>query len=348
MKVISTTLKLACSPLAFNDIAWAKHDVDFKDAVGKARVYMVAKKSRLCFRNVKVVGNRIALDISDDLGSVSITIPSNEPIFKPSDKKTLVLDVGFKECHILAKNEEFAKTYGIRFYEVDEAFYKKASDKELKKCLDDDSFVAWLTPEKMLYLYSKKLLRIPNFDKTKNFFWNYEVVRIGKVTSPAALKKRKVRESFLEILESEIEDDEDFRDEAVLLFFDVFERDNSLLIGNSMSVNEFQVPLNGEELPSMELLSLKTENALLHKFKPKYNAVLFKNPEIEESDSSEYDITDYAISDSITLMLKRLNWVGGPDGDCLVYCKGDGLSVMKPASFDEFLEKKFIEDVLSY
>ena len=53
MKVISTTLKLACCPLAFHDIAWAKNDVDYRKSLGKARVYMVAKKLRIDFCNVK-------------------------------------------------------------------------------------------------------------------------------------------------------------------------------------------------------------------------------------------------------------------------------------------------------
>ena len=49
MKVISTTLKLACCPLAFHDIAWAKNDVDYRKSLGKALVYMVAKKPRFDF-----------------------------------------------------------------------------------------------------------------------------------------------------------------------------------------------------------------------------------------------------------------------------------------------------------
>lgn len=350
MKVLSTTLELVCSPLAFDDIAWALNDADFRDALGKAQVYMVAKKPRLSFNNVRVVGNRIALDVASDLGHVCITIPTNEPIFKPSEKKTLVLDVGFKETHVLAKNEDFARTYGIKFYEVDDAFYKKASDRELKKCLDDDSFVAWLTPEKLLYLYSKKLLRIPNFDKTKDFFWNYEVLSIGKIASPCVLKKRGIHESFLEILESELEDYEEARDEVVLLFFDVLERDNSLLIGNATSINDFQVPLIGDDLPSIELLSLEAEKVCVDKFKPKYNAVLF-HPYVKDANAltiSDYDIVDYALDDNLTLLFKDIDWVGGPDGNCLVYCKNSSLNVMKPAKFDVFLEEKFIESVLSY
>ena len=49
MKVISTTLKLACCPLSFHDIAWVKNDANVLKAVSEAHVYMVAKKSRLYF-----------------------------------------------------------------------------------------------------------------------------------------------------------------------------------------------------------------------------------------------------------------------------------------------------------
>lgn len=352
MKVISTTLTLACSPLAFHDIAWAKSDADFRNSLGKARVYMVAKKPRIEFCNVKFAGHKIDFDLVNACGRVSISIPANEPLFKPSDKKTLVLDVGSKETHVLANDEVVPNTHGIKFYEVDTAFYKKANEKELRKCLDEDSFVAWLSPERLLYLYSKKLLRIPNFDKAKNFFWNYEPMYIGKVAGDHVYRRHihHYRESFLEILESEIDDCEDIRDDVVLLFFEVEERDNSLLIGNATSINEFQLPLNGNTLPSIEMLSLEAEKCFIEKFKPKYNAVLFHpyRNGLGDIDASEYDVMDYAMSDNITLAFRNLDWLGGEDGICLVYCKNSNLKVMKPAVFDEFLEEKFIESVLSY
>jgi len=348
MKVISTTLKLACSPLAYHDIAWAKNDVDFRKMLAKARFYMVAKKPHIDFCNVRFAGSKIDFDLVNANGRMSLSILTNEPIFKPSEKKTLVLDLGSDKTHVLAKNKIEAKAYGMRFYEIDEAFYKKASEKELTKCFDEDSFVAWLTPEKLLYMYSKKLLRIPNFDKTKNFFWDYEVMYMGKVANPAPLKRHRHHESFLDILESEIEDCEDIRDDVVLLFFEVEERDNSLLIGNAISINDFQVPLNGGELPSIELLSREAENVFLKKFKPKYNAVLFPYWLADDSDSTDYDVIDYAVNDNITLVFKGLDWVGGPNGNCLVYSKGSNLAVMKPTVFDDFLERKFIESVLAY
>jgi hypothetical protein len=350
MKVISTTLKLACCPLAFHDIAWAKNDVDYRKSLGKALVYMVAKKPRIDFCNVKFSGHKVDLDLVSECGRVSVSIPATEPLFKPSEKKTLVVDVGAEKPHVLAKDEVVAKTHGIKFYEIDTSFLEKATDKDLKKCLDEDSFVAWLSPETLLYLYSKKLLRIPNFDKTKKFLWNYEVMYMGKVINPEPLKRRRHHESFLDILESEIEDCEDIRDNVVLLFFDVEERDNSLLIGNAASVNEFQIPLNGKNLPSMELLSVEAERVFVEKFKPKYNAVLF-HPCLAgagDLDACEFDVVDYAVDDYVTLAFKGFEWHGGDAGNCLVYSKGAGLKVMHPMDFDDFLERKFIESVLAY
>lgn len=350
MKVISTTLKLACCPLAFHDIEWAKNDVDYLKSLAKARVYMVAKKPCVEFCNVKYTGHKIELDLVSRYGRVSVSISANEPIFKPNAKKTLVLDVGGDELHVLAKDEVVAKTRGIKIYEVDTASYEKANGKDLKKYLDEDSFVAWLTPEKLLYLYSKKILRIPNFDKARNFFWDYEPMFIGKVVDDNAVKKHHGHhETFLDYLESEVEDCDDVRDDIVLLFFEIEERDNSLLIGNATSFNEFQLPLNGLSLPSIELLSMDAENVFVEKFKPKYNAVLF-HPYLNGADSlsnSGCDAIDYAIDDSITLLFKGMDWRGGIGGNCLVYSKGENLRVMPPSDFDDFLERKFIESVLA-
>jgi hypothetical protein len=351
MKVVSTTLKLACCPLAFRDIAWAKSDVDYRKSLGKARVYMVAKKPHVDFCNVKFSGHKIDFDLVSECGRVSISIPANEPLFKPSEKKTLVVDVGAGEPHVLAKDEIVAKTHGIKFYEVDTAFFEKASDKELKKCLDEDSFVAWLTPERLLYLYSNRLIRIPNLDKTKCFLWNYEPMFIGKVVRPIVknTETRHARETILDMLESEIEDCEDICNDVVFLFFDVEERDNSLLIGNAVSINEFQLPLNGLALPSIDLLAVAAENVFTEKFKPKYNAALF-HPYLNGEDvatETEYDAIDYAVDDWMTLVFKGMKWYGGLEGNCLVYSKGDGLRVMRPTDFDDFLERKFIESVLA-
>ena len=349
MKVISTTLKLACCPLAYCDIAWAKNDVDYRKSLGKARVYMVAKKPRVDFCNVKFADHKIDFDLVSECGRVSVSIPTDEPLFKPSEKKTLVVDVGTNEPHVLAKDEVVAKTHGIKFYEIDTAFLEKATDKDLKKCLDEDSFLAWLTPEKLLYLYSNRLIRIPNLDKTKCFLWNYEPMFIGSVVCESEAKHHRHHETFLELLESEIEDCEDIRDDVVLLFFDAEERDNSLLIGNAVSINEFQLPLNRRALPSIDLLAMEAENVFVEKFKPKYNAALF-HPYLNGADVTpdfEYDAIDYAIDDWMTLVFKGMNWYGGLEGNCLVYSKDSGLRIMRPMDFDDFLERKFIESVLA-
>ena len=349
MKVLSTTLKLACSPLSVNDIAWAKNDKDIQKAIEKAHAYMVVKKSQIYFSNICFGGDKINFDLVNECGRVSVSIPTNQDFFKPASTKNLVLNI---ENNVVEKNSLVATAHGIEFYGVDKKIFEKAlnaNDKEWKKVLNEDSFVDWLSPEKLLYLYSNKLLRIPNFDKTKKFFWDYEVMYIGKVAHENALKTHKKHESFLEILESEIEDYEEARNDIVLLFFEADERDNSLLIGNAISINEFQVPLNGKNLPSIELLSMKAENVFIDKFKPKYNAVLFHpySKSDDGLDPSEYDIIDYAIDDKVTLMFKELDWLGGSNGNCLVYCKNSNLSVMNPADFDVFLERKFIDSVLN-
>jgi hypothetical protein len=349
MKVISTTLKLACCPLSFHDIAWVKNDANVLKAVSEAHVYMVAKKSRLYFGNLKFTGHKIEFDLVGVHGRLSVSIPTKEPIFKTSAKKTLVLDAGDKEIHILANNEVVPVAHRLKIYEVDSGLYEKASAKDLKKCLDEDSFVTWLTPEKILYLYLSKQLHIPNFDKSKEFFWDYEVMFIGKVTGENVKAHHGHHESILDMLESEIEDYEDICDDVVLLFFDVLERDNSLLIGNSVSINEFQSPLMGKNFPSVELLSLETERVFIEKFKPKYNAALFHSNFACKGDSefAKIDIADFSVDDCITLMFKGMDWLGGPKGNCLVYSKNEELNVMPPAVFDDFLERKFIESVLA-
>ena len=349
MKVLSTTLKLACCPLSVNDIVWAKHDKDVQRAIAKAHAYMVVKKPKIYFCNICTGSDKINFDLVNECGRVSVSIPSNQAFFKPASTKKLILNI---EDNIVEKNKVVSTARGIEFYAVDKKIFEKslkADDKELKKALNEESFVDWLTPEKLLYLYSNKLLRIPNFDKTKKFFWNYEVMYIGKVAHENALKRQKKHESFLEILESEIEDYEEMRNDIVLLFFDADERNNSLLIGNAVSISEFHIPLNGKNLPSIDLLSMKAENVFLDKFKPKYNAVLFQSYSNggEGFESSEYDIIDYAIDDKVTLMFKELDWLGGSNGNCLVYCKNSNLSVMNPADFDVFLERKFIDSVLN-
>ena len=356
MNVLSTTLKLVCCPLLANDIARAMKDECIQNAIINAQLYMVAKKPLVYFSNVNIDAQKIDLDLVNAYERVSISIPIDQPIFKSDDQKTLVFDVISKEKSFFVKNSSVVENaYEINVYAVDNALYdklcaEKINEKKLRKHLNADSFVIRLTPEKILYLYLNDKLRIPNFDKTKKRFWKYEVMYIDKISADNALDYYSNCGSFLKIVQSKIDEYESDRDDVVVLFFNAQECDKSLLIANDTSFNDFQKRLNPKKMPSVDLLSLKTEVFFIDKFKPKCDEMQFHEYFERKGCSgiSEYDVIDYAINDGINLVLKDMNWLGGLNGNCLVYCKNSQLSVMNPADFNDFLERKFLESVLSY
>lgn len=336
MNVISTTLKLVCCPLTTNDFSWAKNDSEIQGAIKNAHVYMIAKKSQIRFSNIEFDGDKVDLNLVNAYGKVRVSIPVDQPIFKPSSKKTLVLEAVSDEEEILFNDSFDSETSEINFYQIDASLYEKnlAKGKNIRKYLDE-CFVVRLTPEKLLYLYLDEKIRIPNSDITGSFLWNYDIVCVNKITEQEDLEEKDESESLLNVLQSEVDEFGDLRNDVVLLFFNAQERDNSLLIANTTSFSDFQKLFCWEKMPSVELLSLKTE-------KP------FENKSRENSNFSQYDVVDYTINDNINLIFNDMKWLGGKFGNCLVYCKDSNLSVMNPTNFNDLLEKKFMESVLSY
>ena len=354
MNVLSTTLKMVCCPLPVCDLAKAKKDECIQNAIINAQLYMIAKKPLVYFSNVNADNQKIDLDLVNAYGRVSISIPLDQPIFKPNREKTFVFDVRSTENSSFIENNPVENACEIYVYAIDNALYeklteKKFNEKKLRKHLNADSFVIRLTPEKILFLYLDNKLHIPNFDKTKKDLWEYEVMFIDKVPAPSITDDFSNYDSFLDVIQSEIGEYESDQDDMVLLFFNAQECDKSLLIANDTSFNDFQKRLNPKKMPSVDLLSLKTEVFFIDKFKPKCDEMQFHEYFERKGCSgiSEYDVIDYAINDSINLVLRDMNWLGGLNGNCLVYCKNSQLSVMNPADFNDFLERKFLESVLS-
>lgn len=354
MNVLSTTLKMVCCPLPVHDLAKAKKDECIQNAIINAQLYMIARKPQVYFSNVNVDRKKIDLDLANAYGRVSISIPLDQPIFKPDVEKTFVFDVRSTENDSFIENNPVENACEIYVYAIENALYekltqKKFNEKKLRKHLNDDSFVIRLTPEKLLFLYLNDKLQIPNFDKTKKYFWEYEVMFIDKIPASSMVDGCWNYDSFLKIIQSEIGEYEGEQDDMVLLFFNAQECDKSLLIANDTTFNDFEKRLNFRKMPSVDLLSLKTEVFFIDKFKPKCDEMQFHEYFERKGCSgiSEYDVIDYAINDSINLVLRDMKWFGGLNGNCLVYCKNSQLSIMNPADFNEFLEKKFLESVLS-
>ena len=351
MNVISTTLKLVCCPLTTNDFSWAKKDSEIQSAIKNAHVYMIAKKSQIRFSNIEFDGDKIDLNLINAYGLVRVSIPVDQPIFKPHNKKKLVLEVVSDGENILVDDSFAAETSEISFYQIDHSLYETclAKGKDLKKHLDEN-FVIRLTPEKLLYLYLNEKIRIPDSDITGSFLWNYDVVCVNKVKNWKEQKDKDGCESLLDALQSEVDGCGNIRDDVVLLFFNAQERDNSLLIANATSFNDFQKLFCWEKMPSVELLSLKTEKPF--ESKSRENTITqYDVADYAKNDNvnlSQYDVVDYTINDNINLIFKDMKWLGGKFGNCLVYCKDSNLSVMNPTNFNDLLEKKFMESVLSY
>lgn len=355
MNVLSTTLKMVCCPLPVHDLAKAKKDECIQNAIINAQLYMIAKKPLVYFSNVNVDNKKIDLDLVNAYDRVSISIPLDQPIFKPDGEKTFVFDVRSADNSSFVENYPVENACEIYVYAIENALYeklteKKFNEKKLRKLLNADSFVVRLTPEKLLFLYLDNRLRIPNFDKAQKNFWDFEVMFIDKIPAPCMADGCCNYESFMKVIQSEIDEYESDLEDTVLLFFNAQECDRSLLIANDTSFNDFQKRLNPKKMPSVDLLSLKTEVFFIDKFKPKCDEMQFHEYFERKGCSgiSEYDVIDYAINDSINLVLRDMKWFGGLNGNCLVYCKNSQLSVMNPADFNDLLERKFLESVLSY
>ena len=348
MKIISTKLKLAYSPLSARELAWAKDDEDIQRALSKAHLYMIAKKPQIYFSNVKTGNSIISLDVVNTNGRASASISTNQSLFTIEDDKDLFVRVGSNEKVIAMNGDTCETAHGLQFYKIDHAKCNGRSIDSLRQYMTPENFVLWLSPEKLLYHYRNHQLRIPNFDKSKDFFWNYEVMYIGKATEQSVFQRLDGHKTLLHILEEEIEEYKQIRDDVVLLFFEVSESDQGLLVERTTPATDVVDAIEGSNYPSIKTLLLEAEKIFVNKFVPKHNDVIFKQyPKSEDGlYSYDYDIIDYTIKDGINLSFKDIVFVGGSEGNHLVYCKGEKLAVMGDQDYQEFLSKKMMERII--
>ena len=234
--------------------------------------------------------------------------------------------------------------HGLQFYKIEHTKCNGCSIDSLRQYMTPENFVLWLSPEKLLFHYRNRQLRIPNFDKSKIFFWNYEVMYIGKATEQSVFQRLDGHKTLLHILEEEIEEYKQIRDDIVLLFFEVSESDQGLLVDQTTSEEEFIHSIEGTNLPSIKTLSLEAEKIFVNKFDPKHNDITFKQYPVSADGlySYNYDIIDYTIDDGINLVFKDYVFRGGNGGNHLVYSKDSGLIVKEENDFQEYIEKKMI------
>lgn len=349
MKMISTTLKLAFCPLSAREMTMAYDDADIAKALEHAHIYMIAKKTQIYFSNVRSEGNHLKLKIQDKDKFVDVSLPLDQSIFVTDPNNDLILDIGSNDKNVVVENDVVSVAHGLKFYQLDRNIANHIDKSSLKSYMTPENFVVWLSPEKLLYHYRNKQLRIPNFDKSKDSFWNYEILYIGKATEESVLKRLDGHKTFLKILQSEVEEYKQIRDDIVLLFFEVNESTQGLLVEKNTSEKEFIDAVTNENLPSIETLCLEAEKIYVNKFTPKYNEIIFKSyPQSADGLCRyDYDIIDYTLSDGINLLFKNMTFVGGDRGNHLVYMKGEGVHVETSAGLHQILANKMI-DAMEY
>ena len=340
MKFISTKLKLAYSPISARELAWAKDDKDIQNALSNAHLYMIAKKPQIYFHNVKVENSVVSLEIKNTKGCASISIPTHQSIFAIEPDKELLVRIGSNEKVIAMNGDTCEIAHGLQFYKIERAKCNGCSNDSLEQYITSENFVLWLSPEKLLFQYKNQQLQVPNFDKSKNFFWDYEVMYIGKATKQSAFQRLDGHKTLLHILEKEIEDYKQIRDDVVLLFFKVSDSESATFFDKTTSEEDFFQLIDGT--PSIKILSLEAEKIFVSTFKPKYNKTIFKQyPKGDDGlYSYNYDFIDYTIADSINLVFKNCVFRGGNEGNHLVYSKDSGLVVKEGKDFQEYIAEK--------
>lgn len=345
MKMMSTILKLAYSPLSAREISKACNDECILSALEQAHIYMIAKKPQIYFSDIRTENNQLKLKIKNVIGSMDVSIPLNQPIFETDLNKELILDIGSNDRYIKKKNGVVCNAHGLNFYQIDKDILKNISEEALDLYMVPENFIFWLTPEKLLFLYRNKDVRIPNFDKTKEFFGDYEVLYIGKATEERVLERLDGHKTFLKILQSEIESYKQIRDDVVVLFFEVDESRHSILMDEKTTEQDIADAIMIRNLPSVETLCLEAEKIYINKFTPKYNEIVFK--QYPKSDDGlfryNYDIILYTLHDSINLLFKNMVFSGGYKENHLLYVKNEGVSVQTHESLKSVLSNKIIE-----
>lgn len=292
---------------------------------------MISQRPKLVFDNVFIdKDENIHFEIKQETTDYRIygILPIRQRAFLTNLDEDIYVELGSYNKDYQFDKPPFSNLDGFRFFDKDKIF------------------IAWLTPERLIYEYSQNVIEVTGLDGWGELF-KYKILYIGKATDEDIWKRLTGHETLQEILSKEfpLKYGSLPTHEITLLLFKINAFENFEVLGNFQDMQNIDKILNEKEFESLFVLKappeeknifLDAEKAFIKLLNPEYNEVKFKSyPKSKDGLYKEkFDFFSYKIRDNIILICKGTEIFGSIDdneSDTIQIIDNKEVKIIKPS-----------------
>lgn len=189
----------------------------------------------------------------------------------------------------------------------------------------DKEFIAWLTPERLIYEYAHNKIEVVGLDGWGKLF-KYNILYIGKATDQDIWARLTGHEKLQEILSKEmpLQYGTVPSHEITLLLFRINSFENFEILGNFEDMQNLDKIISEDGVndlfelkapPKEKNIFLDAEKAFVKLLNPEYNKIKFKSyPKSDDGlYNQDYDVFSYKLREDIILICNDVEIFGSND-----------------------------------
>lgn len=325
-----TNISLGYPPISNYDFTFIKTEKVVQEYLKSSQLYMISQRPKLVFDSVFAdEEENIHFSIRQESTNYKIdgVLPIRQSVFLDDVEDDIYFELGSYDRNYKFNGPPYDNLDGFKFYDKNE------------------EFIAWLTPERLIYECAHNNLQVSGLDGWGELF-KYKILYVGKATDQDIWKRLTGHKTLQEIMSKNfpLQYGTLPTHEIALLLFRIDATENFVIQGTfDEFISKSYKELNKEsieklfrekELPSEKKIFLDAEKAFVNLLNPEYNCVKFKTyPKSEDGLFNEsYDVFSYMIKDYIILISNGIEIVGSKnefESDIIRIVNNERVYIMK-------------------
>jgi len=307
---LTTYLSLAYPPIANFDFTFIRDEKVVQKYLKSSQLYMISHRPKLVFDNVFIDKNQnIHFEIRQETTDYKIygILPVRQSAFLSNPEESIYVELGTYNKDYKFDKAPYNNLDGFKFYDKDQ------------------QFIAWLTPERLIYDYSHDTIEVAGLDGWGELF-KYKILYIGKSTDQDIWERLTGHEKLQDIVSIEypLQYGTLPSQEITLLLFKINAFENFEVLENFEDLMNMDKILDSETIESLFQLKappveknifLDAEKVFINLLNPEYNTVKFKSyPKSKDGLYKEnFDVFSYKLRDNIVLVCNETEIFGSTD-----------------------------------
>jgi hypothetical protein len=328
---LATYFSLAYPPISNYDFSFIREEKVVQEYLKKSQLYMISQRPKLVFDNVFIdTDQNIHFEIRQETTEYKVygILPVRQSAFLTNLDDDIYVEFGSHNKEYTFDKPPFNNLDGFKFYNKDEVF------------------IAWLTPEKLIYEYSHNTIEVAGLDGWGELF-KYKILYVGKATDQDIWQRLTGHETLQDIISKEfpLQYGSLPTHEITLLLFKINAFENFEVLGNFQEMQNMDKILDTKSLENLFVLKappeeknifLDAEKAFVKLLNPEYNSVKFKSyPKSKDGLYKEkFDVFSYKLRDNIVLICNDTEIFGSTDdneSDTIQIIDNKEVKVIKPS-----------------